>query len=119
MPCMRYRDLLGFATEVESAPGVWTPYIEERPFSGDVVKYTSHFQEQQNSINPTPQLRNQISVVGTPFLFDNLPRLRYAWFLGYRWKITSTELVGNRLILDLGDLYTEDSPEEEEAEDDE
>ena len=114
---MRYRDRLGFATEVERAPGVWMPNIEERTFSGEVVKYSSHFQEQQNSTNPTPQLRNQISVVGTPFLFDNLPRLRYAWFLGYRWKITSTELVENRLILDLGDLYTEDSTEEEAEED--
>lgn len=114
MPCMRYRDRIGISEDYEARPGVWFSRIVERTYSGDIVKYSSHFQEKADQTNPDIQLRNQISVVGDPYLYDHLPRIRYAWFFGYRWNVSSTEFSGNRLILDLDSLYQEDSDDEED-----
>lgn len=110
---MRYRDKVGFADRRETAPGVFSDAVIERTYSGDVVKYSSHYKEGQQ-VNPEIKLRNQISVVGDAYMRDNHAYIRYAWFLGFRYCVVSIEFAGNRLILDLEGLYTDPVEETEE-----
>lgn len=107
---MRYRDRIGFTDARETAPGVFTPKAIERVYSGDIVKYSSHYHE-GDQVNPEIKLRNQISVLGDAYLRDNHAYIRYVWFLGVRYCVTSIEFSGKRVILDLEGLYHE--PEEE------
>ena len=109
---LRYRDKIGFADQRRTAPGVFQEMIIERVYGGEIVKYSSHY-ESSATVNGVPKLRNQISVIGDPYILDNHAFIRYAWFHGVRHEVTSIEITDRRVILDLGDVYQD--PEEEMA----
>ena len=102
---MKYCGKIGFAMgDKESAPGVWTEQITERTYYGDLIRNTRRLQSSGNIIDNI-QITNQISIVADPFAYENFHAIRYATYMGTKWKVTSVDVQRPRLTLDLGEVY--------------
>ena len=56
-------------------------------------------------INEDITIFNEISIIADQFAYENFHSMRYAEFMGAKWKIDSVEVQHPRLILSLGDVY--------------
>ena len=100
----RYYGNIGFATQVESRPGVWEDVIEERPYKGDVL-HSGRRWENSDDINDDVVLTNRFSVISDVYLCSHIPALRYLEYLGTKFKITSVELERPRVTISVGGVY--------------
>lgn len=78
---------IGFAEQIETAPGVWGEKITPHYYYGDIV------------------ILNKISILADPFTYHNFHLIRYVEFMGNKWKASIAEVQYPRLILTLGDVY--------------
>jgi hypothetical protein len=100
----KYCGKIGFAVTEETKPGVWTEQMVERRYYGDLTRNTRRLQSSGN-LNDNVTISNQISIVADPFANENFHAMRYAEFMGTKWKIASVEVQYPRLILELGDVF--------------
>ena len=100
----RYHGNVGYATEVETYPGVWEAQITEHDYYGDVVKNKVNVQ-QSSTMNPVISISVNLSIVADPFAYENFTNMRYATYMGKKWTITAIEIEQPRMILTLGGLY--------------
>ena len=100
----KYSGKIGFAIQKESAPGGWTETITERPVYGDITSFNRRLRT-SGSLNDDIEITNQLSVIADPFAYENIFAMRYATFMGSKWKITDVEVERPRLKLSLGGLY--------------
>lgn len=100
----RWYGAIGFASSHETAPGVFMPDIEERFYSGNVVRSSSRFQD-GSTVNGEITISNNLSIVADPFAYKNFMHIRYAEWMENKWKVTNVEVEYPRLILTLGGLY--------------
>lgn len=108
----RYYGIIGFATQVETEPGIWVDSIERRPYKGEVVRNGRRFDASDN-INDDFAITNQFSIVSDAFLYSHIPALRYLEYLGTKFKITSVEIDRPRVNISVGGVYvSEDSSSE-------
>ena len=101
---MRWSGKIGFADTSEDAPSVYVEHITERHYYGDVLEFGRQMQG-SDQINEDVTVGNQLSILGDPFAQSNLYAMRYATFMGQRWKITGVKVQYPRLILTLGGLW--------------
>ena len=97
---------VGYAETIETPvnSGVWVETITERPYYGDTIRNTRLLQS-SGELNDNVNVSNQISIVADPFANQNFHAMRYAEFMGNKWKITNVEVQYPRLILTLGGIY--------------
>ena len=100
----KFYGALGYAKTVETMPGVWTEQITERDYYGDVIKNSRRLQS-SDKVNDDININNQISIVADPYAINNFHSMRYAEFMGAKWKISDVEVLYPRLRLTLGGLY--------------
>lgn len=100
----KYCGKIGFAVTEETKPGVWTEQMVERRYYGDLTRNTRRLQSSGN-LNDNVTISNQISIVADPFANENFHAMRYAEFMGTKWKIASVEVQYPRLILELEDVF--------------
>lgn len=110
----KFYGYVGYATTVETAPGVWTQKTEERRYCGDVVQNRRRW-ETRDELNDNLTINNTISIVSDRFASENIFAMRYVRWMGTCWKITNVEVARPRLILTLGGVYNR---QEDEASDD-
>ena len=96
--------VIGYAESVETKPGVWTDVITEHEYCGDVIQDSRRLQS-ANQINDDINISNKISIVADPYAFSNFHSIRYATFMGIKWKVPNVEVQYPRLILSLGGVY--------------
>ena len=96
--------MIGYALTTETSPGVWTEKIIEKPYFGDVKKLVRKL-ERGEGLNDNVDISNIISIVSDPFAFQNIHAIRYATWMGSKWKVSSVEVAYPRLELTLGGLY--------------
>lgn len=101
---MKWSGAIGFAEDMETAPSVHTERMTEKHYYGDVVELNRQMQG-SDQINEDITVGNQLSVLGDPFAQSNLYAMRYATFMGQRWKITGVRVQYPRLILTLGGIW--------------
>ena len=97
---------IGYAETVETEPGLWEELITEREYYGDTIRNTRRLQS-SGGINDNVNIANEISIVADPYANQNIYAMRYAEFMGTKWKITSVEVQYPRLILEIGGLWSE------------
>lgn len=97
---------IGYAKTEETTAGVWVESITERNYSGDVIKDIRRRQSGEN-LNDNINITNIISIVADPFAYENVYSIRYAEWMGTKWKVISVEANSPRLNLTLGGLYNE------------
>lgn len=95
---------IGYTETVETAPGVWTPVITERDYSGDVIRNTRRWQSGEN-LNDDLVVNNTISIISDPYAIQNFHAMLYVMWMGSAWKITNVEVQRPRLILTIGGVY--------------
>ena len=100
----KFYGTIGYAKTVETMPGVWTEQITERDYYGDVIKNSRRLQS-SDKVNDDININNQISIVADPYAINNFHSMRYAEFMGAKWKISDVEVQYPRLLLTLGGLY--------------
>lgn len=97
---------IGYGESVETAPGVWDDVITEREYYGDVIKNNRRLQS-SDKLNDDINVGNELSIIADPFANENFYSMRYAEFMGTRWKITNVDVQYPRLILSLGGVYND------------
>lgn len=95
---------IGYAETVESKPGVWKEQITEREYFGDLLRNSRRLQS-SSSLNDNVIISNEISILADQFAYQNFHSIRYAEFMGTKWKVSNIEVQYPRLILTLGDVY--------------
>lgn len=98
---------IGYGETVETKPGVWTEQITERQYYGDLIRNSRRLQTVADKVNDDVNISNQLSIVSDPYANENFHAMRYAEFMGSKWKITDVEVQYPRLILTLGGVYNE------------
>lgn len=100
----KFYGVIGYAETTETAPGVWTEVITERNYSGDVIRNTRRLQSSEN-LNDDLVINNIISIIADPYAYQNFHAMRYVYWMGVFWKITSVEVQRPRLLLTIGGVY--------------
>lgn len=95
---------IGYANTVETKPGVYDEQIVERSYYGDLIRNTRRLQS-ADQVNDDINISNEISIVADPYATNNFHTMRYAVFMGTKWKISNVEVSYPRLILTLGGVY--------------
>lgn len=95
---------IGFAEINETSPGIHTEEIIIRKYYGDVTRNSRRLQSSEN-LNDDINISNEISIVADPYAELNFHKMRYAEFMGAKWKITNVEHERPRLKLSVGGLY--------------
>lgn len=96
--------VIGYAEAVEKTPGVWKEKIVERTYFGDVTRNTRRLQT-TDQVNDNVDISNEISVLADPYAYQNFHAIRYAEFMGMKWKVSSVDVQFPRLNLSLGGVY--------------
>lgn len=102
----RWFGKIGFGATVETKPGVWDEQIVERSYYGDLLRNSRRLQT-SDKVNDDLNISNEISIVADPYANENFHAIRYASFMGSKWKVTDVEVQYPRLILTLGGLWNE------------
>lgn len=100
----KFSGMIGFATNVETAPGVWEEVINEIPYRGDILR-TSRRAQSTTELNDDIVVTNRISIISNPYATANFFRIRYVKWQGVLWKVTDVTVKYPRLILSLGGVY--------------
>jgi hypothetical protein len=95
---------IGYAETVETKPGVWDEQIVERKYYGDVIRNTRRLQSADKTTDDI-NVSNVISIVADPYAVNNFHSIRYAEFMGAKWKVSDVDVQHPRLSLTLGGLY--------------
>lgn len=100
----KYYGAIGYAKDVQTAPGVWSQEIEEHFYRGDVLRNNRRWENGQQ-LNDNLNINNYISIVGDQYAYDHVFAMRYVHWMGTRWKITNVEVQRPRLLLTIGGVY--------------
>lgn len=100
----KFYGIIGYASQIESSPGVWEDTIIEKKYSGDLIK---NFRRNQftETIHDDINISNEISILADPFAFENSSTIRYVTFMGAKWKVSNIDVQYPRLILTIGGVY--------------
>lgn len=100
---------IGYSETVETGPGVWGERISERPYYGDMLRNVRR-RDKADQLNDELNISNELSIVSDPYAMENFHAVRYATYMGARWKVSSVEVQYPRLILTLGGVYNGPTP---------
>ena len=95
---------IGYAVTSETRPGIWEEVIVERNYYGDMIRNSRRLQS-ASQVNDNININNELSIISDPYAMNSFHAMRYAEFMGTKWKITNVEVQYPRLILSLGGLY--------------
>lgn len=102
---MKYYDKIGFwLDDVETEPGIFEPMVEEKYYAGDVIETCQRW-ENSNHQNDDLTLSNRISIISDMYLNQHLSSIKYATFMGGKWKVIGLDVKYPRVILDLGGVW--------------
>ena len=95
---------VGYAEQIETAPGVWQEKVVECVYAGDLLENRMRYQS-TDKLNDDLNIANKVSILADPFAMENFHKMRYIKFQGSPWKISSVEVQYPRLILTIGGVY--------------
>lgn len=108
----RYYGKVGYAIPTKTAPGVITEKIVERAYKGSIVNNSRRL-ESGTGINDNIRVSNDLDILADAFAYQNFHSIRYATYMGSRWKVDAVEVRRPRLILSLGGVYNGEIPGED------
>lgn len=95
---------IGFETQAESAPGVWTPEIVDREYYGDVIRNTRRLRT-TDQVNDDITISNEISIVADPYAMNNFHSMKWVEWMGAKWKAAGVDVQYPRLTISLGEVW--------------
>lgn len=100
----KFAGSVGYVTQVESKPGVWSPVETLKRMKGDIIRQSSSSQN-GDKVNSDVTLNHRVSLLGDAYAFDNYLNLAWIQLNGHKWKVSSVELQRPRVIATLGGLW--------------
>lgn len=100
----KFSGLVGFQTQVETAPSVWTPIDQEVKVRGDLIKAGASSQNGDKVISEV-SLNHRVSIVASSILPSDYYNIKYVELHNVKWTVTSIEIHPPRLVLSLGGVY--------------
>lgn len=100
----KYYGEIGYAMSVEKRPGVWVNDIVRKKYTGDANR-VSRYLETPEKVNDDIRVGVELSIVADAMAYQHFSTIRYATYMGEKWKVTSVEVQHPRLKLVLGGLY--------------
>lgn len=100
----KFYGIVGYIESIETAPGVYTEYITERNYYGDVTR-NAHRWERSEHLNDNLNVNNVISISADAYANLHSFAIRYVEWMGVKWKVTNVEFQRPRLILTIGGVY--------------
>ena len=105
----KFTGAIGYVTQTESAPGVWTDTVTERQCVGDLVKSSRRLDSSDSGssaqLNPDISVGNSVSVIADAYALKNIFAIRYVKWNGAYWTATSVEVNMPRILLRMGEVY--------------
>jgi len=95
---------IGYVKSVETSPGVYDDEVVEHEHYGDVQQINRRFQSTEH-LNDDLTISIELSIVADPYASKNFHYMRYAEFMGIKWKVINAEPRYPRLVLTLGGEY--------------
>lgn len=99
----KYAGNIGFVT-FENADGVTKEVAHPKFYRGDLLENSRRLQT-SDQINDDVIVSNRISIIADPYAKENFHAIRFAEFMGVRWKVTNVSVEYPRLVLTLGGVY--------------
>ena len=99
---------IGFSTDSDQGFGIFEKTSEARPYYGDIIHSRPGWTAVSDSTNEKMTVNSRISVVADDFALQNTYRMTWIEYLGTKWYISSVELAFPRIIVDIGNVYTEE-----------
>jgi hypothetical protein len=100
----KFAGLVGYATQEETVPGVWSPVEKIVMMKGDIIKQSSSVQN-DDKVNSDITLNHRVSLIGDAYAFDNYYNLKWINLHGRKLEVSSVELQRPRLIVSMGGVY--------------
>lgn len=100
----KFLGTLGYVKTVETAPGVYSDEITERPCKGDILRNSQSFNSSE-FLNDDIDINNRFSFVADAFTYANIANIRYILWNGTKWKVSSVDIQRPRLILSVRGVY--------------
>lgn len=101
----KYYGEIGFIETVETTPGVWSEVVGHKDnYYGDTIELNSRWGSADKR-NDDLEISNRISILGDPYAFENFAHIKYAAWMGAKWKVTAVSVEYPRLVLTLGGVY--------------
>lgn len=109
----KYAGLVGYVTQRETVPGVWSPVETPRRMRGDIIRQSSSVQNDYksnngNKVNSDISLNHRVSLIGDAYAFSSYFDIKWIEIDGRRWEVTSVEVQRPRIIVSLGGLWNEE-----------
>ena len=103
----KFYGVIGYAETLETEPGVYEEFINERRHFGELIKFGRQL-ESSDKVNSDINLYNKISIIADPYAYNHFHAMRYIKFMGAKWKVSNVEVQRPRLILTVGGLYNDE-----------
>lgn len=99
----RFAGLVGYVTQEETAPGVWSSVESSKKMRGDVIRQSSS--QNGDKVNNDITLSHRVSLLGDAYAFGNYYNIKWIEVDGAKWEVTSVDVKRPRLTVSLGGLW--------------
>lgn len=96
--------VVGFADEDAEVAGVSREVITERTYIGEEVRGSRQLREGENLYDDI-STSTELSIIADGYIVENIANVRYAFWIGTRWKVAEVTRRRPRLRLRLGEVY--------------
>lgn len=104
----KFAGLVGYVTQEQTVPGVWSPVERPRNMKGDTIRLTSSVNNlirENNKVNKDISLNHRVSLVGDAYAFSNYYNIRWIEVDRIKWEVDSIEIQRPRIIVTLGGVW--------------
>jgi hypothetical protein len=100
----RFSGLVGYVTQKETSPGIWSPDENPIMMKGDVIRQSSSSQD-GDKMNDNISLNHRVSLLGDAYAFENYYNIKWIQIDNNKWEVSSVEIQRPRIIVTLGGLW--------------
>lgn len=106
----KFTGLVGFITQEESIPGVWSPIENSKKMRGDLISSSATNGNgsriaDSGKVNDDVSLNHRVSLLGDYYTFNNYLNIKWIQIGGRKLEVSSIELQRPRVILTVGGLW--------------
>jgi hypothetical protein len=100
----KFTGRVGYITQDETAPGVWSPVENSVVMKGDVLRLSSNTQN-DDKVNSDITLNHRVSLLGDAYSFAKYYNIKWIEIDGQKWEVSSVEVQRPRIIVTLGGVW--------------
>ena len=95
---------IGFASTVETSPGIWEPIVTPKKYTGDLLRNQRRWERSEHP-NEDLNISNEVSILADEFLQSNIGAVKWVEVYGAKWMVNSVTIDYPRITLTLGGVY--------------